>query len=111
MENTTSTNISSGNRTTTDPVSLFIFHLVLAAASEDFLRNLLLICCMTTLVVVLIVMFSKMSKMRLVLIKLAHRVGLLERYRVYTIYDEKILKETDGTESTVEEFDYVSMTS
>lgn len=111
METTASINTNGGNRTTTDPISLFIFHLVLAAASEDFVRNLLLICCMTTLITILVVIFSKMSKMRLALIKLARRVGFLERYRVYTIYDEKMLKETDGTESTVEEFDYVSMTS
>lgn len=111
METATSMTANGANRTTTDSVSLFIIHMVLAATSEDFLRNLLIICCMTTLVTILIVMFGKMSSMRTALVKLARRVGLMERYQVYTISGHKLLKENDGTESTMGEFDYVSMTS
>lgn len=44
--------------------------------------------------------------------KLARRIGLVEKYQVYTISDEKkILHDADGTESTAGEFDYVSMMS
>lgn len=100
------------NSTSADPVSILIFHLVLAATSEDFLKNLLLICCMTTLVIVLVIMFSKMSNIRTMVIRLARRIGMIEQYQVYTISDEKkILSDADGTESTAGEFDYVSMTS
>lgn len=102
---------NGSNRTTTDPVSLLIFHLVLTATSEIFLKNLLLVCCVTTLVIVLVIAFSRMSKMRMALLKLARRVGLIEKYHVYTIFDERKTKDIDGTKSAVEDFEYVSMIS
>lgn len=84
----------------------------MAATSEDFLKNLLLICCITTLVIVLVIVLGKMSTMKAALVRLAHHIGLIEKYQVYTISeDRRILKDADGTESTAEEFDYVSMTS
>lgn len=93
-----------------DNTSLVIFDLVLAATSDGFPKTLILFCCMTAVVVMLTIIAVRISKMRKILMKIAHRLGFIEKYHIYTIFDKK-MQECDGTESTTEEFQYVSMQS
>lgn len=97
------------NTTLIDTTSLVIFDLVLAATSDGFPKTLILFCCMTAVVVMLTIIAIRISKMRKLLMKIAHRMGFIEKYHVYTICEKT--QECDGTESTTEEFQYVSMQS
>lgn len=70
---------------------------------------------MIAIAVMIAVVATKISKLRTIVEKLARHVGILEKYRLYTICDKKPqntadnLLQGDGTESTADEFRYVAM--
>lgn len=67
---------------------------------------------MIAIAVMIAVVATKVTKLRAIVTKLARHVGLLDRYRPYTICDKESQNTDrshgDGTESTADEFRYLA---
>lgn len=71
-------------------------------------------CFIVALAVILFVIATKITQMRKLLYKMARYIGLADNYQVYSICDDKLRNDfifDDGTESTTEDFQYISTQS